>query len=139
MRIIEEPVTEEIINTYKEELFLFAETKEELKDKRIIKILNDDNDIISIAMYSHLDNEEIELYLNDNQKNTIKSIISQGIYLDAITSLKHGYNACKDIINYLLEKSKVIWCYSHVQAIEFWKNKMGFIDYGENIFVNQLA
>lgn len=139
MRIFEELITDDIINTYKEELFLFTETKEELKDKRIVKILNDNNEIISIAMYSHLNTEEIELYLNENQKQSIRDVIIQGIYLDAITSLKHGYNACKDIVNYLLEKSKVIWCYSHVQAIEFWKNKMQWIDTGENVFVNQLS
>jgi hypothetical protein len=139
MRIIEEPVTEDIINTYKDELFLLGETKEELKDKRIIKIINDDNELVSIAMYSKLDTEEIKLYLNEEQKNTIEDIISQGIYLDAITSIKKGYNACKDIINYLLEKSRIIWCYSHVQAVEFWRDKMEFIDVGESIFINQLV
>lgn len=139
MRIIEELVTDNIINTYKEELFLLGETKEELKDKYIIKVINDNNEVISIAMYSKLDSKEIESYLNENQKNSIEDIISQGIYLDAITSLKRGCNACKYIISYLLEKSQIIWCYSHVQAIEFWKDKMQFIDVGENIFVSQLV
>ncbi|NRU52456.1 hypothetical protein [Clostridium beijerinckii] len=137
MRIIEKLVTDDIINTYKEELFLFGETKEDLKDKHIIKMLNDNNELVSIAMYSHLEAEEIELYLNEDQKNTIEDVISQGIYLDAITSLKRGYNACKDIINYLLEKSKIIWCYSHIQAVEFWK-RLGWYDCGESIFINQL-
>lgn len=139
MRIVEESITEEIINTYKEELFLLGETEEELKDKRILKIINDNGEVVSIAMYSKLDTEEIELYLSEDQKNSIGDIISQGIYLDAITSLKKGYNACKDIISYILEKSKIIWCYSHVQAIEFWKNKMCWVDVGQNIFVNQLT
>lgn len=139
MKIIEESITDEIINTYKQELFLLTETKEELKDKRVIKILNDNNELVSIAMYSHLNTEEIELYLNENQKKTIEDIVSQGIYLDAITSLKRGHNACKDIINYLLEKSKIIWCYSHVQAIEFWRDKMNWTDTGENIFISQLS
>ena len=138
MRIVEEPITKEIINTYKNELFLLTETKEELKDKRIIKLFNGNNEIVSIAMYSHLDTEEIELYLNENQKKSIKGIISQGVYLDAITSLKRGYNACKDIVNYLLEKSKIIWCYSHVQAVDFWENHMHWINSGENIFISKL-
>jgi hypothetical protein len=138
MRIIEEPVTKEIIDTYKNELFLLNETEEELKDKHVIKILNDDNELVSIAMYSHLEKEEIELYLNEDQKNTIEDIISQGIYLDAITSFKRGYHACRDIINYLLEKSRIIWCYSHVQAVEFW-TRLGWINTGESVFVNQLV
>lgn len=139
MRIIEESITDEIITTYKNELFLLNETKEDLKDKRVIKIINDDNEVVSIAMYSKLDAEEIELYLNENQKKTIESVISQGIYLDAVTSLKRGYNACKDIVNYLLEKTRIIWCYSHVETIDFWKDKMNFIDVGEHIYINQLV
>jgi hypothetical protein len=139
MRIIEESITNEIINTYKGELFLLEETEEELKEKRILKIINDTGEVVCIAMYSKLDTEEIELYLNEDQKNNIEGIISQGIYLDAVTSLKRGFNACKDIISYLLEKSNIIWCYSHVQAIEFWKNKMCWIDAGENIFISQLV
>jgi hypothetical protein len=138
MRIIEESVTKEIIDTYRNELILLNETEEELKDKHVIKILNDDNELVSIAMYSRLNIEEIELYLNENQKNTIERVICQGIYLDAITSLKRGYHACKDIIDYLLEKSKIIWCYSHVQAVEFW-TRLGWINTGENVFINQLA
>jgi hypothetical protein len=62
MRIIEESVTKEIIDTYRNELFLLNETEEELKDKHVIKILNDDNELVSIAMYSRLNIEEIELY-----------------------------------------------------------------------------
>jgi hypothetical protein len=139
MKIIEEPITDKIINTYKDELFLLGETKDELKDKHIIKMLNENNELVSIAMYSKLEHEEIELYLNEDQKNSIENIISQGIYLDAVTSLKRGYNACKDIISYLLEKSRIIWCYSHIQAVGFWRDKMEFIEVGESIFINQLG
>lgn len=138
MKIVEELINQETIDNYKDELFLFAEKVEDLKGKRIIKVLNESDEIISIAMYSRLNNEDIELYIDKTQEN-IKPILQQGIYLDAITSLKHGYNACKDVIGYLMNENKTIWCYSYYKAIEFWKNKMNWIDVGNDIFINKIA
>jgi len=139
MKITEESINKQIIEKYKDELFLFGETEEDLKDKHIIKVINEFDEVVSIAMYSKLDNEELDLYIDNDKQNNVKDTICKGIYLDAITSLKHGYNVCKDIISYLMNKSQIIWCYSHCDAIEFWRNKMNWIDLGENIFINQLC
>jgi len=139
MKIVEESITKQIIETYKDELFLFAETEDDLKDKHIIKVINEADEVISIAMYSRLDNEELDLYIDGSKQNNVKETICNGIYLDAITSLKHGYNVCKDIINYLMNKNKTIWCYSHCDAVEFWKNKMNWICIDKYVFVNQLG
>jgi len=139
MKIVEESINKQIIETYKDELFLFAETEEDLKDKHILKVIDEYNEVVSIAMYSNLDNEELELYIDGSKQNNVKDTICKGIYLDAITSLKKGYNVCKYIIGYLMDKNKTIWCYSYCDAVEFWKNKMNWFDLGENIFVNQLS
>jgi hypothetical protein len=139
MEIVEESINKQIIEKYKDELFLFGETEKDLKNKHIIKVLNESNEVVSIAMYSKLDDEELELYIDVHKQNNVKDTICNGIYLDAITSLKRGYNVCKDIINYLMNKSQIIWCYSHCDAVGFWENKMNWFDLGENIFVNQLS
>ena len=65
MTIIEEPVTLETVQKYKDELFLFNEEMEYLQDKRIIKLIDDNGQLIAISMYTYKMNEDdVELFLS---------------------------------------------------------------------------
>ena len=66
MKIIDELINQETLDKYKNELFIFNETLDNLKDKRVVKLV-DNEQVVCIAMYSQLDVEEVELYLNQEQ------------------------------------------------------------------------
>ena len=51
-KIIEEQVKLETVQKYKDELFLFNEEMEYLQDKRIIKLMDDNGQLIAISMYT---------------------------------------------------------------------------------------
>lgn len=79
MKIIEEPVTLETVTKYKDELFLFNEEMEYLQDKRIIKLIDDNGQLIAISMYTDkMEKQDIELYLSaDTQRKLHYSIIEK--------------------------------------------------------------
>ena len=136
MKIIEEPVTLETVQKYKDELFLFNEEMEYLQDKRIIKLIDDNGQLIAISMYTYRMNEDdIELYLGSEQEK-YKDKLSNSIYLDAVTSIQKNFKAVDSIIAYLKTKCTNIWCYSAVEAISFWKNRKDMQYIGENIFIS---
>ena len=93
MKIIEEPVTLETIQKYKDELFLFNEEMEYLQDKRIIKLIDDNGQLIAISMYTDkMDKQDVELYLGSEQEK-YKDKLCKSIYLDSIYSLQTGFRA----------------------------------------------
>ena len=136
MKIIEEAVTLETITKYKDELFLFNEEIEYLQDKRIIKLIDDDNgQLIAISMYTYkMNKEEVELYLGSEQEK-YKDKLCNSIYLDSIYSLQTGFRSVDSIIAYLKTKCTNIWCYSAVDAFNFWNNRKDMQYIGENIFI----
>lgn len=137
MKIIDELINQETLDNYKNELFLFNETLDILKDKRVVKLV-DNGQVVCIAMYSQLDAEEIELYLNQIQQESIGKLLSNGIYLDSIYSLIQGKKYSESVITYLKEKfnRKAIWCYSAIDAMDYWKHRKDFSYQGENIFIS---
>ena len=135
MKIIEEPVTLETVTKYKDELFLFNEEMEYLQDKRIIKLIDDNGQLVAISMYTYkMDKEDVELYLSAEQEK-YKDKLCNSIYLDAVTSIQTGFKSVDSIITYLKTKCANIWCYSAVEAISFWNNRIDMHYIGENIFI----
>lgn len=138
MKIIDELINQEILDKYKNELFIFNETLDNLKDKRVVKLVDGKGQVVCIAMYSQLDTEEVELYLNQEQQESIGKLLSNGIYLDSIYSLMQGKKYSESVITYLKEKfnRKAIWCYSAIDAMDYWKHRKDFSYQGENIFIS---
>ena len=135
MKIIEEAVTLETVTKYKDELFLFNEEMEYLQDKRIIKLIDDNGQLIAISMYTDkMDKEDVELFLSAKQEK-YKNKLCNSIYLDSVYAVRHGFNAVNSIITYLKTKCANIWCYSAVDAFDFWKNRKDMQYIGENIFI----
>lgn len=137
MKIIDELINQETLDKYKNELFIFNETLDNLKDKNVIKLV-DNGQVVCIAMYSQLDAEEIELYLNQIQQESIGKLLSNGIYLDSIYSLIQGKKYSESVITYLKEKfnRKAIWCYSAMSAMDYWSSRKDFTYQGEHIFMS---
>ena len=135
MKIIEEPVTLETVQKYKDELFLFNEEMEYLQDKRIIKLTDDNGQLIAISMYTYRMNEDdVELFLSAEQEK-YKDKLCNSIYLDAVSSITHTGGVVNSIIAYLKTKCKNIWCYSAVDAMNYWTNRKDMQYIGENIFI----
>ena len=135
MKIIEESVTLETVTKYKDELFLFNEEMEYLQNKRIVKLINDNGQLVAISMYTYkMDKEDVELYLSAEQEK-YKDKLCNSIYLDAVTSIQKNFKAVDSIIAYLKTKCTNIWCYSAVEAISFWNNRKDMHYIGENIFI----
>lgn len=135
MKIIEESVTLETVIKYKDELFLFNEEMEYLQNKRIIKLIDDKEQLIAISMYTYkMDKEDVELYLSVEQEK-YKDKLCNSIYLDAVTSIQRNFKAVDSIIAYLKTKCANIWCYSAVDAFNFWNNRKDMQYIGENIFI----
>ena len=136
MKIIEESVTLETIQKYKDELFLFNEEMEYLQNKRIIKLIDANRQLIAISMYTYKMNEDdVELFLSAKQEK-YKDKLCNSIYLDSVYSLRHGFKSVDSIIAYLKTKCTNIWCYSAVDAFDFWKNRKDMQYIGENIFIS---
>ena len=136
MKIIEEPVTLETIQKYKDELFLFNEEMEYLQDKRIIKLIDDNEQLIAISMYTNkMDKHDVELYLGLEQEK-YKDKLCNSIYLDSVYAVRHGLKSVDSIIAYLKTKCTNIWCYSAVDAFDFWNNRKDMQYIGENIFIS---
>ena len=136
MKIIEESVTLETIQKYKDELFLFNEEMEYLQDKRIIKLIDDNGQLIAISMYTDkMDKEDVELYLSAKQEK-YKDKLCNSIYLDSTYALQTGFKTVDSIIAYLKTKCANIWCYSAVDAFNFWNNRKDMQYIGENIFIS---
>ena len=55
--------------------------------------------------------------------------------LRCVSSLQTGFNAVNSIITYLKAKCATIWCYSAVDAFNFWNNRKDMQYIGENIFI----
>ena len=135
MKIIEEAVTLETVTKYKDELFLFNEEMEYLQDKKIIKLIDDNDQLIAISMYTYkMNKEDVELYLGSEQEK-YKDKLCNSIYLDAVTSIQRNFKAVDSIIAYLKTKCANIWCYSAVDAFNFWNNRKDMQYIGENIFI----
>ena len=135
MKIIEEVVTLETVTKYKDELFLFNEEMEYLQNKRIIKLIDDKEQLIAVSMYTDkMDKEDVELYLSVEQEK-YKDKLCNSIYLDAVTSIQRNFKAVDSIIAYLKTKCADIWCYSAVDAFDFWNNRKDMQYIGENIFI----
>ena len=135
MKIIEESVTLETITKYKDELFLFNEEMEYLQDKRIIKLIDDNGQLIAISMYTYkMDKQDVELYLGSEQEK-YKDKLCNSIYLDSVYAVRRKFKSVDSIIAYLKTKCTNIWCYSAVEAISFWKNRKDMQYIGENIFI----
>ena len=136
MKIIEESVTQETINNYKDELFLLNEGIEELKDKKILKVYSDNGQLIGISMYSYrLNKNDVELFLSVDQEK-FKDKLCNSLYLDAITSLYRGYRIVDSVITYLKNKCSSMWLYASIQAKSFWNNRKDMQYIGENIFIS---
>ena len=135
MKIIEEPVTLETVQKYKDELFLFNEEMEYLQDKRIIKLIDDNGQLIAISMYTYKMNEDdVELYLGSEQEK-YKDKLCNSIYLDSISSIAHTGGVVNIIIAYLKNKCKNIFLYSAVDAMSYWNARKDMQYIGENIFI----
>ena len=135
MKIMEEAVTLETIQKYKNELFLFNEEMEYLQNKRIIKLIDTKEQLIAISMYTYkMDKEDVELYLSVEQEK-YKDKLCNSIYLDAVTSIQRNFKAVDSIIAYIKTKCTNIWCYSAVDAFNFWNNRKDMQYIGENIFI----
>ena len=135
MKIIEEAVTLETVTKYKDELFLFNEEMEYLQDKRIIKLIDDNGQLIAISMYTDkMDKQDVELYLGLEQEK-YKDKLCNSIYLDSTYALQTGFKSVDSIIAYLKTKCANIWCYSAVDVFYFWKNRKDMQYIGENIFI----
>ena len=135
MKIIEEPITLETVQKYKDELFLFNEKMEYLQDKRIIKLINDNGQLVAISMYTYkMDKEDVELYLSAEQEK-YKDKLCNSVYLDSLFALQPKCRTVDSINAYLKTKCTNIWCYSAVEAISFLKNRKDMRYIGENIFI----
>ena len=136
MKIIEEPITLETVQKYKDELFLFNEEMEYLQDKRIIKLIDDNGQLIAISMYTYkMDEQDVELYLSAKQEK-YKDKLCNSIYLNSVYAVRHGFKSVDSIIPYLKTKCSNIWCYSAVDAMSFWTNRKDMQYIGENIFIS---
>ena len=136
MKIIEEPITLETIQKYKDELFLFNEEMEYLQDKKIIKLIDDNGQLIAISMYTYkMDKQDVELFLSAEQEK-YKDKLCNSIYLDSVYALQPKCRTVDSIIAYLKTKCAYIWCYSAVDAMSFWTNRKDMQYIGENIFIS---
>ena len=137
MKIIEEPVTLETVQKYKDELFLFNEKMEYLQDKRIIKLINDNGQLVAISMYTDkMDKQDVELYLSAEQEK-YKDKLCNSIYLDSVSSIAHTGGVVNTILNYIKSKyNKGVWLYSSIYKIRYWNARKDFLGIGENIFIS---
>ena len=86
-------------------------------------------------MYTYnMNKENVELYLGSEQEK-YKDKLCNSIYLDAVSSLQTGFRSVDSIIAYLKTKCTTIWCYSAVDAFDFWNNRKDMQYIGENIFI----
>ena len=116
--------------------FLFNEEMEYLQDKRIIKLIDDNGQLIAISMYTYkMDKQDVELFLSSDQEK-YKDKLCNSIYLDSIYALQTGFKAVDSIIAYLKTKCANIWCYSAVDAMTYWNNRKDMQYIGENIFIS---
>ena len=136
MKIIEESVTLETVTKYKDELFLYNEEMEYLQDKRIIKLIDDNGQLIAISMYTYkMDKQDVELYLGSEQEK-YKDKLCNSIYLDSISSIAHTGGVVNTILNYIKSKyNKGVWLYSSIYKIRYWNNRKDMHYIGENIFI----
>ena len=137
MKIIEEPITIETVQKYKDELFLFNEEMEYLQNKRIVKLINDNGQLVAISMYTYkMDKEDVELYLSAEQEK-YKDKLCNSIYLDSVSSIAHTGGVVNTILNYIKSKyNKGVWLYSSIYKIRYWNNRKDFLGIGENIFIS---
>ena len=137
MKIIEESVTLETVTKYKDELFLFNEEMEYLQDKRIIKLIYDNGQLVGISMYTYkMDKQDVELYLGSEQEK-YKDKLCNSIYLDSISSIAHTGGVVNTILNYIKSKyNKGVWLYSSIYKIRYWNNRKDMQYIGENIFIS---
>ena len=137
MNIIEEPVTLETVQKYKDELFLFNEEMEYLQDKRIIKLIDDNGQLIAISMYTYkMDDQDVELFLSAEQEK-YKDKLCNSIYLDAVSSITHTGGVVNCILNYIKSKyNKSIWLFGCVSALNYWYDRKDMQYIGENIFIS---
>ena len=137
MKIIEESVTLETVTKYKDELFLFNEEMEYLQDKRIIKLIEDNGQLIAISMYTYkMDQEDVELYLSAEQEK-YKNKLCNSVYLDSVSSIAHTGGVVNTILNYIKSKyNKGVWLYSSIYKIRYWNNRKDMQYIGENIFIS---
>ena len=136
MKIIEESVTLETIQKYKDELFLFNEEMEYLQNKRIIKLIDDNGQLIAISMYTDkMDKQDVELFISSKQEK-YKDKLCNSVYLDSVYAVRHGLKSVDSIIAYLKTKCAYIWCYSAVDSMSFWTNRKDMQYIGENIFIS---
>ena len=137
MKIIEEAVTLETVQKYKDELFLFNEEMEYLQDKRIIKLMDDNGQLIAISMYTYkMDEQDVELFLSVEQEK-YKDKLCNSIYLDSISSIGHTGGVVNTILNYIKSKyNKRVWLYSSIYKIRYWNARKDMHYIGENIFIS---
>ena len=135
MKIIEEVVTLETVTKYKDELFLFNEEMEYLQNKRIIKLIDDNGQLIAISMYTDkMDKQDVELFISSKQEK-YKDKLCNSVYLDSVYAVRHGLKSVDSIIAYLKTKCTNIWCYSAVDAFNYWYDRKDMQYIGENIFI----
>lgn len=145
MKIIEDVITDKIVEQYKELNIISKNNSKNYIGQKTIQII-DDEQIVSVCIFlTEYKFEEIfrdtfdclyDYCVNEYkiQRDKLQPILNNCIYLDWIISIqgKRGYST--HIINYLKEKYQNIWLYSLIDAEEFWV-KQGFKDLGDHNFL----
>ena len=112
------------------------------KNSFIIKVKDENNKLISVAVCSILTNSELEKELeklainfklyseecNNNEYEDWKAEfinkLENSIYLEYITSIERNIGGAKFIIDYIKKNYNKFWLYSAFEAEEYWSDKI---------------
>ena len=137
MKIKEVAITKELLEQYKNELFLFNESIEYLKENNKILLLEENGQVVGISMITpKMDKEYCEDFLSTYEYKYIKDLMLR-VYIDSVYAIKKGYNVLNSVINYIKEKyNKNVWLYSTCDKVKYYSSKPYMKYLGDNIFIS---
>ncbi|GAA0071697.1 hypothetical protein UT300003_32220 [Clostridium sardiniense] len=112
------------------------------KKSFILKVIDEKENLTTIAICSVLNNEELnneldilaenfKLYSEENNnneydewKNTFLEKLKDCVYLEYIESIKKGVGGAKFLIEYIKNNYNKFWLYSAFEAEEYWSEKI---------------
>jgi hypothetical protein len=146
MRIIESDLENKDIEEFRHHLFI-GNSKVEINNKHFIKVLDDKENIITIAIITLPSKENVSDIINKNmyyliedndttEINNLHEMMDDRVYLDAIYSFSESNGGAKELVKYLENKYNYIWIYAFVEAEEFWEH-LGWKEIIEHVYINK--
>lgn len=146
MKIVERPVTNEVIEEFRHYLFI-GNSEVDINNKNFIKVLDNHDNIITIAMISLPSRENVTDIIKKNinyllededteEINNIHELMDDRVYLDVIYSFNKNKGGAKELVKYLENKYNYLWIYAFVEAEEFWEH-LEWKEIIEHVYINK--